>query len=349
MNNTLKKWGALAGILILTACGSDGNSFTDDGEEQPTGKVKEYYFNPVLKTSVPDPTVIRANDGLYYMYGTEDIWNMPIFKSCDMVNWAQVGTVFTGESRPTKPAGASLWAPEIRYIKGKYVIFYSLARWGDWDFSTIGYAIADKPEGPFTAQGTIFNSGSIGVPNCIDEYFYEENGRYYMLCGSFGGLFIVELNVADDLSTMIPKMSTKKQLAGSAYEAVALWKRNGYYYLFASIGSCCEGINSTYTTVVGRSENLRGPYITKSGHSMMNNAHEVLIARNDRYVGVGHCSILQEDDEKNTWMFYHGYQVADGYGGRQIFLDRVFWDENDWPYVKGQQPSSVAECPVFNK
>ena len=29
------------------------------------------YRNPVIDVSVPDPTVIRAKDGYFYLYGTE--------------------------------------------------------------------------------------------------------------------------------------------------------------------------------------------------------------------------------------------------------------------------------------
>ena len=72
------------------------------------------------------PTAIRVKDGTYYLYATEDIHNLPIFKSKDLVHWEEIGTAFTEETRPNfvdnNPEGkkAALWAPEIRYIKGKY-------------------------------------------------------------------------------------------------------------------------------------------------------------------------------------------------------------------------------------
>ena len=52
------------------------------------------YQNPIIKESIPDPTVLRAEDGFFYLMGTEDIWNIPIFRSPDLVNWTQIGTVF---------------------------------------------------------------------------------------------------------------------------------------------------------------------------------------------------------------------------------------------------------------
>ena len=47
---------------------------------QPGKKVKEKrtYNNPVIDYSLPDPTIIKADDGYFYLYATEDIRNLPI-------------------------------------------------------------------------------------------------------------------------------------------------------------------------------------------------------------------------------------------------------------------------------
>ena len=58
------------------------------------------YTNPVIDNSAPDPSVIRANDGTFYLYATENIRNIPIFHSIDLVHWNLVGTAFTDETRP---------------------------------------------------------------------------------------------------------------------------------------------------------------------------------------------------------------------------------------------------------
>jgi arabinan endo-1,5-alpha-L-arabinosidase len=117
--------------------------------------------------------------------------------------------------------------------------------------------------------------------------------------------------------------------------------------LFASIGSCCEGLNSTYTTVVGRSNNLWGPYLDKKGESMMENHHEIVISKNASFVGVGHNSEIVQDDKGNDWILYHGYTITDP-SGRKLFLDKIVW-ENNWPTVKGGSPSQAADKPVFNE
>lgn len=306
------------------------------------------YNNPVIRVSAPDPTVIRTQDGSYYLYGTEDIRNIPIFRSLDLVNWVQVGTAFNDNNRPKDIIGASLWAPEIRYIKGKYVLFYSLAIWGEEWASSIGYAVSSNPEGPFISKGIIFNSHEVNVQNSIDQFFYEENGKYYLIWGSFRGIYLIQLNITEDI-IITPIKETITQIAGTAFEGVNIWKQGDFYYLFASIGSCCEGINSTYSTVVGRSKRLEGPYLSKDGGRMLDNSYTTILFKNNAFVGVGHNSILQKDDGNNTWMLYHGYQINRVEDGRLVLLDRVLWDKSGWPYIQGSSPSLKASYPFIKK
>lgn len=346
----------LTAIAFSVSTASPAKGKIEAGESLSAfGENREVYHNPVIAYSAPDPTCIRVADGTYYLYGTEDTRNMPIYKSDDLVHWTFVGTAFTEATRPAFPPEvtdkpASLWAPEIRYVKGKYVLFYSLARWGEEWLSTVGYAVADKPEGPFTPKGYVFSSRDVDVQNSIDQFFWEEDGKYYMLWGSFSGLYIIELNVSDDL-TITPKLETKQKIAGNAYEGVNLWKRGGYYYLFASRGTCCEGIRSTYTTVVGRSKSLFGPYVNKAGKPMLENGDELLLhgTEDNSFRGTGHNSILQEDDAHQTWMLYHAYYKPreDGNDGRSVSLDRVDWVDG-WPVMGRGVPSTSAEVPVIN-
>lgn len=91
------------------------------------------------------------------------------------------------------------------------------------------------------------------MQNSIDPCFVEDNEKKYLFWGSFRGIYAIELS--DDGLSLKPG-AEKIQVAGTAYEGTYIHKRNGYYYLFASVGTCCEGLNSTYTTVVGRSKNL---------------------------------------------------------------------------------------------
>ena len=291
-------------LFLLTAFTSCNGSEPVQNESVHTGE--NIYKNPVVNYSLPDPTIIRADDGYFYLYATEDIRNTPIYRSRDLVNWVFLGTAFTDDTRPTFEPRGGLWAPDINYIGGQYVMYYSMSVWGGEWTCGIGVATADRPEGSFTDRGKLFRSNEIGVQNSIDPFYIEDNGKKYLFWGSFRGIYAIELS--DDGLSVKPG-AEKQRIAGTAYEGTYIHKRNGYYYLFASIGSCCEGINSTYTTVVGRSENLFGPYLDKQGRPMMENHHEVLIRKNQKFVGTGHNSEIVSDKAGQDWIFYHAFST----------------------------------------
>ncbi len=331
------------GVFIFLLFSASCFAYPGD-EEKNSGTVpaEKTYRNPVIRRSVPDPTIIRVDDGSFYLYSTEDVRNLPIYHSTNLVDWEMTGTAFTNETRPTFEPKGGLWAPDINYINGKYMLYYSMSVWGGEWTCGVGVAVADNPRGPFTDKGMLFRSNTIGVKNSIDQNYVEDNGKKYLFWGSFRGIYGIEL--ADD-GLSIKADSEKKQIAGTAYEGTYIHKRGKYYYLFASVGSCCEGLKSTYRTVVGRSEDLWGPYVDKQGQPMMDNHHEVVIHKNDAFVGVGHNSEIVQDNAGNDWILYHGFCVENT-KGRSLFLDKVMW-VNDWPVVATNSPSIEADAPVF--
>ena len=143
------------------------------------------YRNPVVNYSLPDPSVIKGEDGYYYLYATEDIHNLPIHRSKDLVNWEFVGTAFSKETRPNFVKKAGIWAPDINKIGDHYVMYYSMSVWGGEWTCGIGCAVADKPAGPFRDLGKLFISSEINVQNSIDPFYIEDKGNKYLFWGSF--------------------------------------------------------------------------------------------------------------------------------------------------------------------
>lgn len=303
------------------------------------------YTNPVINTSLPDPSVIRADDGYFYLYATEDIRNLPIYRSRDLVDWQFVGTAFTPETRPQWNKKGGIWAPDINRIGDKYVLYYSKSVWGGEWTCGIGVATADRPEGPFTDHGPLFISKEIGVQNSIDQFFIEDNGHKYLFWGSFRGIYGIELS--DDGLSVKPG-AEKKQISGTFMEGTYIHKRGKYYYLFGSAGTCCEGAKSTYRVTYGRSENLFGPYVDKKGQRLLDNHYEVLIHGDDTFVGTGHNAEFITDDYGQDWILYHGYKKAEADDGRVVFLSRVDWKDG-WPEVAGGVPAKECEKPRFGQ
>ena len=339
----------LAGSCSSSNNGSPVNPPTPDpGDNDKPTKPETLYYNPVIKQSLPDPTVIRTGDGTFYLYATEDTHNTPIYKSKDLVNWDFVGTCFTDGTRPKFVQNGGIWAPDINYINGKYVLYFSMSTWGgEWECG-IGRAVADKPEGPFTDADKLFLSREIGVQNSIDQFYIEDGGKKYIFWGSFHGIYGAELS-DDGLSLKDGLKTPKTKVAGDFMEGTYIYKHGKYYYLIGSNGSCCEGDNSTYRLVYGRSENLFGPYVTKNGERMLDGKYEVLLHGNSKVAGPGHNAEINTDDEGNDWIIYHGYVKGKSGDGRQTFLDQVLWTEDGWPYIENDTPSFYHKKPVFNE
>ena len=299
---------------------------------------------PVIDMSAPDPTVIRAEDGTFYLYATEDMRNVPIFHSANLVDWKLVGTAFTDNSRPKWLPKGGIWAPDIQRVGGKYYLYYAKSVWGgEWD-AGIGVAVSNNPAGPFVDRGCMFTSKQIGIQNCIDPFYIEDGGKKYLFFGSFHGIYGVELT-ADGLH--VKQGAKPREVAGTFMEATYIRRRGGYYYLFGSTGTCCEGARSTYRITIGRSKSLFGPYVDKTGQRLLDNHYNILLDKDDSVLGPGHNAGLITDDAGNDYMFYHGFKASDPDAGRVVWLSRIVWADG-WPSMMMEKDSQKNEIvPVI--
>ncbi|WP_254546707.1 family 43 glycosylhydrolase [Halomarina pelagica] len=310
----------------------------------------ETYSNPVFEPIFADPTALRTEDGTYYAYATGDDWYdgegtrlVPIVRSTDLVRWEYVGEALT--ERPDWKDEGGIWAPGIARHRGRYLLYYSVSVWGDPN-PGIGVAVADSPAGPFEDRGKLFTSEEIGVENSIDPFFYVDEGVPYLFWGSFHGIYGVEL-AADGLSVA----GEPFQIAGDAFEGPFVFERDDRYYLFGSVGSCCEGMTSTYHVTVGRSESLRGPYLDADGTDLMTGAGRLVVEGTETFVGPGHNTVVR-DDAGDDWMLYHAYEDPNYFvqstPRRSLMLDRLVWRDG-FPTVEGQAPSAEAPVPSARK
>ena len=308
------------------------------------------YTNPVFDQNTPDPSVVQAPDGAFYAYGTGGTCR----KSYDLVNWEDMGialkrptwndSVRTDKEGKVHPMRFSLWALDVSRVGKKYLVHYASAYWGNETRTGLGVAEGTSPT-EFTDCGKMFCSTEIGVQNSIDPCYVKDKGKKYLIWGSFRRLYMGRLTKD---GKRIKNPSHLTQVAGTAFEGAMVYTRKGYHYLFASVGTCCEGAKSTYHTVVGRSKKLAGPYVDRQGGRMLDNHYETVIKGNDRWKGPGHNSEIITDKEGDTWLLYHAYDAQDPEKGRVMLLDKLLWDEEGWPYVEGGTPSTTPQdAPVL--
>lgn len=307
-------------------------------------KYVKKFDNPVINRIAPDPSIIRGDNGIFYLFSTESksTPNIPIFKSIDLINWYFAGSAFNDTTRPTSFDG-NLWAPDINFIDGKYVMYYSMSVWGgEWNCG-IGVAIADHPWGPYEDFIKLFDSKQIGVQNSIDPFYIEDRGEKYLFWGSHHGIYGIPLA---DNGLSLKKGAEKFQIAGKGGEGVYIHKHDGQFFLFQSLGSCCNGLSSTYNIRVGRADNLKGPYYDRQNKPMMENTGTLLLQGNTFVAGPGHNSEIITDDDGADWFLFHGYLRDNPNLGRVVFLEMINW-VGGWPDINGSGPSRSSEIPYF--
>ena len=156
-------------------------------------------------------------------------------------------------------------------------------------------------------------------------------GRLWVSYGTyFGTIRLIEL----DPKTGFRVSGNKEKDIAIDCEATDLIYRNGWYYLLGTHGTCCDGVNSTYNIVVGRSRSVEGPYIDNVGRDMFHGGGRMVVAAGDRKTGAGHFgrTILDEGVEIMSFHWEADFDM----GGRSTLAIRPLLWKNDWPYA-GEQ------------
>jgi arabinan endo-1,5-alpha-L-arabinosidase len=119
-------------------------------------------------------------------------------------------------------------------------------------------------------------------------------------------------------------------------EAPNLVYANGWYYLFVSIDKCCQGVNSTYKIAVGRSKEIAGPYVDKTGAPLLEGGGTLLEVGGERWKGPGGQDVYHNGD---GWiMARHSYD-AQNHGRPALRISDLYWDADRWPTL--QKPASL--------
>jgi beta-xylosidase len=287
------------------------------------------YSNPILHADYSDPDVIRVGNDFYMTASSFNcIPGLPILHSTDLVNWEIIGyalpkiSSFDEFDKPQH--GNGVWAPAIRYHNGEYYIY-----WGDPD-NGVFVVKALHPEGPWS-EPVLIQVAKGWIDPCP---FWDEDGKAYLIhafAGSRAG--IKNILVINDMATDGLSLNKQCKLVFDGnknqptIEGPKLYKRNGYYYIFAPAG----GVKPGWQLAL-RSKNIYGPYDEKivlhQGNTTINGPHQ------GGYV---------ELESGESW-FIH-FQDKYEYG-RILHLQPVKWVE-DWPMIGIDQNNDGIGEPVL--
>ena len=269
----------IASGMICVSC-SVGLAEAAGSEAEEVVKPPKY-----KSVSVHDPSVIRAEDGTFYIFGS----HMAAAVSEDLISWTSISrdaqggcTLVENVQEQMKEAlswakTTTFWAPDVQRLPdGRYAMYYCTCE-GSSPLSAMGLAIASSPEGPYVDQGVFLKSGMAGYnanyyPNVVDPCaFFDKNGRMWMVYGSYsGGIFILEMD--PETGFPLEGQNYGKKLLGKNHARIEgpyiLYSpETDYYYLFLSFGGLDS--NGGYNIRVCRSREPDGPYVDSLGQEMI--------------------------------------------------------------------------------
>lgn len=287
------------------------------------------YKNPILYTDYSDPDAIRVGED-YFMIASSfcNAPGLPLLHSKDLVNWKVVNYIIDRipEERYKVPVhGCGVWAPAIRYHEGMYFVCFPMPDEG------IYMSTAADPFGKWSEPVNI-RPGAGWIDPCP---FWDDDGKAYLVAGVAKSrigyksvLHMVEMQPDGmGLTGEEIKIFDGNENDQVTIEGPKMYKRNGWYYIFAPAG----GVKTGWQTVL-RSKNVFGPYeykvVMRQGGSPVNGPHQ----------GAWVDTVTGED-----W-FIH---FQDVYGaGRITHLQPMSW-QDDWPVIGIAKDGSDYGEPVM--
>ncbi|MDO3695085.1 glycoside hydrolase 43 family protein [Wenyingzhuangia sp. chi5] len=327
----MKKFSLLTIFLITAFCFAQKNEVYKSQvwvADQGDGT----YKNPILHADYSDPDVTRAGND-YYM--TASSFNaapgLPILHSKDMVNWELINYALPlqvpVEHFNIPQHGNGVWAPSIRYHNNEFYIY-----WGDPDFGI--YMVKTKDPAGEWEEPVLVMKAKGAIDPCP---LWDEDGKAYLSVAWAGSRAGVKSILT--LFKLSPDGTKVLDLGRHVFdghedhptvEGTKMYKRNGYYYIFAPAGGVATGWQ-----LILRSKNIYGPYEEK-----------IVLEQGKTSVNGPHQGAWVETLEGEDW-FYH-FQDVDAYG-RIVHLQPMDW-KNDWPVMgKDHDGNGIGEPVMTHK
>ena len=269
---------------------------------------------------IHDPSTIAECEGKYYTFGTgggglisEDGW--------------------TWHGGAERPGGGA--APDVLKIGDRYLVIYGATGGGlggghNGRILTMWNKTLDpkSPDFKYTSAQEVAASDGLEDCDAIDPSLLLDptTGRLWVSYGTyFGTIRLIEL---DPKTGRRVEGNEAKDIAIDC-EATDLIYRDGWYYLLGTHGTCCDGVNSTYNIVVGRSRSVEGPYLDNVGRDMFHGGGRMVIAAGDRVCGPGHFgrTVIDEGIEVMSCHFEADFERS----GRSVLGVRPLLWKNGWP------------------
>ncbi len=273
------------------------------------------YTNPIINSDYSDPDVIRVGNK-YYMTASSFncIPGLPILESNDLVNWKLISyalpKLFPEEVYDKPQHGKGIWAPCIRFHNSEFYIYYP-----DPDYGI--YRIKSKTIDGNWSDPILVKSGK----GLIDPTpLWDDDGKSYLVyafAGSRAGiksmLVVCTMNSEGSIANNDEVLLIDGHQEEPTIEGPKIYKKNGFYYIFAPAG----GVATGWQTVL-RAVNIFGPYEKK----------KVLIQGESKVNGPHQGAWVQTQTGEDWFVHFQDKGVC----GRVVHLEPLTW-KNNWPII----------------
>lgn len=326
--------------------------------------------NPILRGFHPDPSIIRVGEDYYIATSTFEWWpGVRLHHSRELKNWEQIEYPLSRLSQlDLRGVGASqgIWAPCLTYDQGTFYLVYTVVRSFYCNmYDTENYLVtSDNIHGPWSEPVALNNFGF------DPSLFHDEDGRKYMVS------MVTDHRVPKKYAGRLVLQEydpEKKAMTGPVrdiyrgekifLEGPHIYKRQGWYYLFAADTGTGEGHGQS----VLRSRDIWGPYeMLKENHGEQreeNEAFSILTSRHYEDILLqksGHGDLVETPG--GEWYMVHlcGRAFVDRNPadagrfpnsrrymmGRETAIQKILWREDGWPVLEAGGTTPQNEVPV---
>lgn len=287
------------------------------------------YRNPIIHADYSDPDICAVGDDFYMTassFGCAP--GLPILHSKDLVNWQLVNYALR-EIPPveyySEPRhGKGVWAPCIRYHAGELYIY-----WGDPDHGIYMVRTTD-PLGEWEKPVLVKAGKGMIDPTPL----WDDDGKAYLIHAWAASrskmnsvLVACEMNAEGTAIIGNPVLIYDgNDGVNHTVEGPKLYKRDGWYYIFAPAGGVEKGWQ-----LAMRSKSIYGPYEVRR-----------VMEQGDTDINGPHQGGWVETPQGESW-FIH-FQDKAMYG-RIIHLNPMAWHDG-WPVIGEDKDGDGCGNPV---
>ncbi|PZX16956.1 xylan 1,4-beta-xylosidase [Palleronia aestuarii] len=318
--------------------------------------------NPILPGFNPDPSIVRVG-GDYYIATSTFEWfpGVQIHHSRDLKHWRLVTRPLDRAAQLDmrgNPDSGGVWAPCLSHADGQFWLIYTdvKRRDGAWKDSHNYLVTAPAIEGPWSDPVYLNSSGF------DPSLFHDADGRKWLLNmiwnhnrtggARFGGIVIQEYSVAE--TRLVGEIrNIYRGTDHKLTEGPHLYRRDGWYYLLTAEG----GTGYDHAATMARSRDLFGPYEidpakhvltskdTDPGHLLQRAGHaDIVETEAGEHFMVHLCSRPLDGTRKaGTGAGIHSDDVRRSPLGRETSIQRLVWEEGQFPRLAHDGPAPAAE------